>query len=97
MVKINLSNIFGRKKEGNVKSLDLVRAETNANDLISNNYISKSETGFVLNNSLIKQDYQNFLTLKNGLDYRISNLDRTLSTPCDLLDMQTELNRYNFN
>jgi len=92
MIKNLIQNIFG-KKEVPAKSIDLVRAEQIANDL--SQYVSMNQGEFVFNHELIKDNYNHFNELRDGLDYRIANLNRNLETPMKLLKLQTELIKYN--
>jgi hypothetical protein len=89
MIKINLSNLFGTKKKENVKSLDLVRAETIAQDLISKNYILQSEKGFIFNHDAFRDNFTEFSRLTNELDSSLSRVYKARETvPAQLNQIQ---------
>lgn len=86
MIKNLIKNIFG-SKETPKKSLNLVRAEQIAEDIMSNNYIFKSENGFVVNHKAFVENFDELTKLTSALDYRIDQLGP--NTPSELQNIQT--------
>jgi len=86
MIKNLIQNIFG-KKEVPAKSINLVRAEQIAKEMVSNNYLSKSKKGFVVNHKAFVENFGEFTKLAGALDYRIDQLGP--NTPSELQSIQT--------